>query len=234
MQAKRALGAHEFVDELEARRDEMLQIVRNNQLGRLAFGDTSIPPQQRPQLAVLLKSVVYPERRVPDVLAKRMNSIPDFDIRARVADQIAEEINHARHAQRMLTKWGHDPEESWRNPIQELVHIFDYIESLETLPEFFSTFLIGEGLFLSTYLEDMQSNDPKAFSPYLEVALADEPAHIALAREALHRYAVTPELQEKARVSALKLLRMFLNGYCARIKLMQAEMVEAASSARGN
>lgn len=227
MQGTRTLSPQEFVDELETLRAETLQAVRSDLFAPLNLGDPAIPPQERPQIAALLKSFIYPERRVPDVLARRMKVIPDFDIRAGVADQISEEIHHARLAQMLLEKWGHDPEEPWRRPIQELVDIFDYIESLETLPEFFSTFLIGEGLFLSAYLEDIQASDPRAMSPYLEAALADEPAHVELAREGLRRYAVTAELQGKARVSAKKLLDMFLGGYRARVKELHAELARA-------
>jgi hypothetical protein len=124
----------------------------------------------------------------------------------------------------MLNQWGHDGDVGWNQPLKELVHIFDYIETLETPAEFFSTFLIGEGLFLSTYLDDMQLKDPKAFSPYLEVALADEPGHIQLARDALARYATTAELQARTRVSARRLLDMFLGGYVARIRQLHEEL----------
>lgn len=228
-----ALSPREFVDEIEALRDDTLRALKSELATTLNLGDPSAPPQRRPQLAVLLKSFLYPERRVPDVLASRMKDIPDFDIRAGLADQISEEIHHARLAQVLLERWGHDPEESWRQPLRELVEIFDYIDSLETLPEFFSTFLIGEGLFLSAYLEDIQAADPRALSPYLEAALADEPAHIELARRALGRYATTPELQEKARASAKRLLDMFLGGYRARVRDLQAEMTRT-SAARGH
>lgn len=109
--------------------------------------------------------------------------------------------------------------------MRELVEIFDYIESLDTLSEFFSTFLIGEGLFLTTYLDDMQFKDPKAFSPYLEAALADEPSHIKLASDGVVRYATTAELQAKTRKSAKHLLDMFLGGYQARVNELNAELL---------
>lgn len=233
MQGTKTLSPRDFVAELETMRDDTLRSLRSELAAPLNLGDPCAPPQRRPQLAVLLKSFVYPERRVPDVLAKRMKDVPDFDIRAGLADQIHEEIHHARLAQSMLEKWGHDPEEPWRTPLPELVRIFDYIDSLETLAEFFSTFLIGEGLFLSAYLEDINASDPHALSPYLEAALADEPAHIELAREGLRRYAVTRETQERARDSAKRLLDMFLGGYRARVRELQAE-VARVSGARGH
>src|SRR4029077_1779552 len=148
------------------------------------------------EVVTILKLLMYPERRVGDVLANRLSVIPHPDLKLRVANQIFEEIHHARLLRQMLAQWGHDPDEHWVQPMPELVQIFDYIETLETLSEFFSTFLIGEGLFLTTYLEDMQVNDPQAFSPYLEAAAADEASHIQLARDALVRYATTEELQE--------------------------------------
>jgi DNA-binding phage protein len=209
-----------FVRELEAMRRRTQQRVRSEHPGRLHFGDPQMPPSERPEVAMMLKLLQYPEQRVPDVLAARLPAIPDVDIRDGVAIQILEEITHAQLLRDMLKGWGHDPDEGWSHPVAELVHIFDYIESLTTLAEFFSTFLIGEGLFLSTYLEDMRAADPNAFSPYLEAALADEPGHITLARGAVRRYATTAEVQEKTRASAETLLRMFLGGYQARVARM--------------
>lgn len=233
MQSTKTLSPREFVEELETLRDETLGALRRELAAPLDLGDPAAPPQARPQLAVLLSSFLYPERRVPDVLARRLKDIPDFDIREGLADQISEEIHHARLIQTLLEGWGHDPEEPWRRPLPELVGIFDYIDSLETLPEFFSTFLIGEGLFLSAYLEEIEASDPRALSPYLEAALADEPAHVELAREALRRYAVTPESQALARASAEKLLRMFLGGYRARVRDL-CETVALAARRRGH
>jgi hypothetical protein len=214
---------HAFVEELEAMRAETLRAVRSGRLGRLSFGDPRLPPGQRKEVVTILKLLMYPERRVTDVLARRFGQIKDLDIRERVANQMFEEVSHTQLLRQMLTAWGHDPDEGWRQPLKELVEIFDYIESLETLAEFFSTFLIGEGLFLSTYLDDMQVSDPKAFTPYLPAALADEPGHIALARDAVARYATTAELQAKTRRSAEKLLKMFLGGYQARVAQLHAE-----------
>lgn len=225
-----AINPARFVEELESMRNETLQVARSGQLGRLDFGDSSLPPRDRPQVAGILKLLMYPERRVGDVLAKRVGSISDLDIKERVASQMLEEISHVRLLRKMLADWGHDPDSGWTEPIRELVWIFDYIESLETLSEFFSTFLIGEGLFLSTYLDDMYETDPKAFSPYLEAARADEPGHIKLAADAVERYAVTAELQQKTRLSARKLLDMFLGGYQARVREMRAQMMSSESS----
>lgn len=216
----------QFIESLEAMQSTALKAVRTDQVGRFAFGDRERPPSERPQIASILKLLLYPERRVPDVLASRMKQIKDFDIRARMAAQIFEEIRHARVLRKMLKNWGHDPDKYWTQPVQELVKIFDYIESLDTLAEFFSTFFVGEGLFLSTYLDDMRNTDPKAFSPYLEVALADEPTHIELARDALKRYATSKELQDKARHSASRLVEMFLGGYQARMREFKVELAK--------
>jgi hypothetical protein len=213
-----------FARELDSMRKETLEQVRSGQLGRLTFGDASIPPAQRPEVAAVLKMLMYPERRVADVLAKRLSQITDLDIKERVAEQMLEEINHTQLLRKMLTQWGHDCDAPWTQPIHELVEIFDYIESLDSLAEFFSTFVIGEGLFLSTYLDDMQLKDPKAFSPYLEAALADEPGHIRLACDGVARYATTAELQTKTRESAKHLLKMFLGGYQARVNQLHNEL----------
>jgi len=214
----------EFALELDSMRKETLDKVRSGRFGRLTFGDRSVAPGDRPEVAAILRMLMYPERRVADVLANRLTRIDDFDIKERVAEQMLEEINHTQLLRRMLTQWGHDCDAGWTQPLKELVQIFDYIESLETLSEFFSTFLIGEGLFLSTYLDDMQVNDPKAFSPYLEAALADEPRHIKLAADAVIRYATTAELQARTRTSAKYLLQMFLGGYQARVAELHAEI----------
>jgi len=73
----------------------------------------------------------------------------------------------------------------------------------------------------------MQLQDPKAFSPYLEVALADEPSHIRLATDAVARYATTAELQAKTRRSAKHLLAMFLGGYQARVRQLETELASS-------
>ncbi|HEU4712569.1 MAG TPA: ferritin-like domain-containing protein [Pyrinomonadaceae bacterium] len=218
------LAPEQLVSELEIIRDDTLAATRSGLYGRLTFGDKSKPPGARREVVAVLQMLLYPERRVPDVLARRFESIPDFDLKERTAHQIREEIEHAQLIQKMLEQWGMDGEKGWREPIPELVKIFDYIESLETLSEFFSTFLMGEGLFLSTYLDDMQRADPDAFSPYLAAALADEPGHIALARDALLRYASTPKIQARTRDSAQRLLAMFLGGYQARIREFNATL----------
>jgi hypothetical protein len=218
--AQQTLSPQEFVAELEALKDAALDDFRSGQFGHLSFGDSTAPPERRPEVIAMLKAMVYPERIASDILSRRIPFIPDLDIKGRVAEQVAEELEHLDILRRMLAGWGEDPDEKWHDPLPELVNVFAYVDSLETLAEFFTANFIGESLLLSANLRVMRSVAPEAFAIYLDVSIPDEAKHVQLNREAIARYATTGELQARARTVARRLLDSFVAGYKAKLRLM--------------
>lgn len=227
MAEQQTLSPQQFVAELESLKDAALADFSSGQFGRLSFGDPAQPPERRPEVIAMLKAMVYPERIASDILSRRIPSIPDLDIKGRVAEQVAEELEHLDILRRMLTEWGEDPDEKWHDPLPELVNVFAYVNGLETLAEFFTANFIGESLLLSANLRVMRAVAPEAFATYLDVSIPDEAKHIQLNREAIARYATTAELQQRARVVARRLLDSFVAGYQAKLRLM-AECSAAA------
>ena len=210
----------QFLAEIELLKDDALNNFASGEYGRLSFGDTSKPPQERPEIIALLKAMVYPERIAGDILARRIPSIPDLDIKERVAEQAAEEFVHLQIIREMLTEWGEDPDEMWHKPLPELVEVFRYVNQLETLAEFFTANFIGESLLLSANLGVMRALAPDVFARYLDVSIPDEAKHIQINRDAIVRYATTTQLQAKARDVAQRLLKSFVAGYKAKLRLM--------------
>jgi hypothetical protein len=209
-----------FLAELESMKDEALGDFAEGKFGRLEFGDRQQRPQDRPEVIALLKAMVYPERIAADILAKRIPVVTDLDIKERLAEQTAEELEHLDILRRMLAEWGEDPDEMWHNPLPELVSVFEYVDTLSTLAEFFTANFIGESLLLSANLKVMRAVAPEAFATYLDVSIPDEAKHIQLNREAIMRYATTADLQERARLVARHLLNSFVAGYKAKLKFM--------------
>lgn len=212
-----------FLAEIESMKDMALGDFAEGKFGRLEFGSKDVRPQDRPEVIALLKAMVYPERIAADILARRISLVSDLDIKERLAEQTAEELEHLAILRGMLSEWGEDPDEMWDNPLPELVKVFEYVDSLQTLAEFFTANFIGESLLLSANLKVMRAVAPEAFATYLDVSIPDEAKHIQLNRDAIVRYATTADLQEKARLVAKRLLSSFVEGYKAKLKLM-AEM----------
>jgi hypothetical protein len=210
----------QFLSEIEHLKDDALKDFANGEFGRLSFGDPSLPPQERPEIVALLKAMVYPERIAGDILADRIAFITDLDLKERVAEQAAEEFIHLDIIREMLSSWGEDPDEMWRNPLPELVQVFDYVWQLETLAEFFTANFIGESLLLSANLQVMRALAPEIFKRYLDVSIPDEAKHIQINRDGIVRYCTNADLQAKARVVARKLLKSFVAGYKAKLRLM--------------
>lgn len=221
--ARECLPPRQFLAEIEGLKDEALADFSDGKFGRLMFGDSSAAPEDRAEVITLLKAMVYPERIAADILAKRIPDVRDLDIKTRLAEQTAEELKHLEILRGMLAEWGQDPDEMWRNPLPELVRVFEYVDGLETLAEFFTANFIGESLLLNANLRVMRAVAPEAFAVYLDVSIPDEAKHVQLNRESIMRYATTADLQERARIVAKRLLSSFIEGYKAKLRLM-AEM----------
>lgn len=209
-----------FLNEVEFMKDKALGEFADGKFGRLELGDKLLRPQDRPEVIALLKAMVYPERIAADILARRIPLVSDWDIKERLAEQTAEELEHLGILRSMLTEWGQDPDEMWHNPLPELVKVFEYVDKLQTLAEFFTANFIGESLLLSANLKVMRAVAPEAFSTYLDVSIPDEAKHIQLNRDAIVRYATTADLQERARLVAKRLLSSFVEGYKAKLRFM--------------
>ena len=223
LEREAVLPPKQFLAELEELKDEALADFSDGKFGRLAFGDSARNPGNRPEVIALLKAMVYPERIAADILAKRIPAVQDLDIKARLAEQTAEELEHLEILRGMLSGWGHDPDEMWHSPLPELVKVFEYVDKLETLAEFFTANFIGESLLLSANLKVMRAVAPEAFAVYLDVSIPDEAKHVQLNRDAIMKYATSADLQERARIVARRLLNSFVEGYKAKVRLM-AEM----------
>lgn len=216
----KAKDPKEFLAEIEALKDKALGQFSSGDYGRLSFGDPHLPPHQRAEVIAMLKAMVYPERIAADILSRRVREVPELDFKERLAEQAFEELEHLDILRRMLSQWGEDPDEMWHHPLPELVQVFDYVDRLKTLAEFFTANFIGESLLLSANLRVMRAVAPEAFAEYLDVSIPDEAKHIQFNRDAIVRYATTEALQARARVVATRLLTAFIGGYKAKLKLM--------------
>jgi hypothetical protein len=191
-----------FVKELEAANQATLAELRGS--GALTAEGALIP------LPSLLQVALANEISVSDLAAAWMPSTHETDVKITLAQQVGDEADHFRLVEGRLNALG----VSTAGFISPAVNpLFAYLRSLETTVE-----RIAAGPFT---LESIAYQVNEQFMKYCEVhseqetvllyqkrIQPDEMHHHRLGAALLEKYAVTPELQQRAREAAAKTLQM--------------------------
>ncbi len=154
--------------------------------------------------AVVLRRLqfgVVMERRAGEVSARWIREVPDLELQHALAEYVANELKHAAILRRRVTELNGNPDELWDKPLIELRELWDYHAGLGTVCELVASVQYGHEEFFprtsKSFIERVESIDPRTASIYRDTLLADEEGHEWLAPEVLRRYAVDDETQKK-------------------------------------
>jgi bacterioferritin (cytochrome b1) len=150
---------------------------------------------------------VVMERRAAEVSAPWVARLPDVELQQCLSEYVANELKHASILRKRVTELGGDPDALWDNPLPELRQLWDYHASLGSFCELFASVQFGHEEFFprtsKSFIERVQSFDPRTASIYRDTLLADEEGHEWLAPEVLRRYARDAKTQQRC-LAALK------------------------------
>jgi hypothetical protein len=154
--------------------------------------------------AVILRRLqfgVVMERRAGEVTARWVAHVPDLDIQRPLSDYVANELKHASILRERIKELDGDPDALWSAPLPELKELWDFHASLGSFCELLASVQYGHEEFFprtsKSFIERVEPIDPKTASIYRDTLLGDEEGHEWLAPEALKRYALDGETQEK-------------------------------------
>jgi bacterioferritin (cytochrome b1) len=197
-----ALKPEAFLNALDARREAAWAKMTAD---RKSYGAEK--PLTRAVILRRLQFGVVMERRAGEVTARWVNQVPDLDIQRPLSDYVANELKHAAILRERITELDGDPDALWSAPLPELKELWDYHASLGTFCELLASVQYGHEEFFprtsKSFIERVEPIDPKTASIYRDTLLGDEEGHEWLAPEALKRYALDSETQEKC-LKALK------------------------------
>ena len=150
---------------------------------------------------------VVMERKAAEVTAPWVAHVPDFDIQQPLSEYVTNELKHASILRERIKELKGDPDALWNAPLKELKELWDFHAGLGSFCELLASVQYGHEEFFprtsKSFIERVQSLDPKTASIYRDTLLADEEGHEWLAPEALKRYAVDGETQRRC-VAALE------------------------------
>jgi hypothetical protein len=150
---------------------------------------------------------VVMERKAAEVTAPWVAHVPDFDIQQPLSEYVTNELKHASILRERIKELKGDPDALWNSPLPELKELWDFHAGLGSFCELLASVQYGHEEFFprtsKSFIERVQSLDPKTASIYRDTLLADEEGHEWLAPEALKRYAVDGETQARC-VAALE------------------------------
>jgi hypothetical protein len=154
--------------------------------------------------AVILRRLqfgVVMERRAGEVTARWVAQVPDLDIQRPLSEYVANELKHAGILRERIKELDGDPDALWSAPLPELKELWDYHALLGSFCELLASVQYGHEEFFprtsKSFIERVEPIDPKTASIYRDTLLGDEEGHEWLAPEALKRYALDGETQEK-------------------------------------
>jgi uncharacterized ferritin-like protein (DUF455 family) len=192
------MDSETFVKELEASNQQALAKIAQDDAAATAG------------IAQLLRVALANEISVSELAAAWMPSTPETDVKIALAQQAGDEAQHFSLVDRRLNALGISTSDFVPPPMNPL---FSYLRSLESTIE-----RIAAGQFT---LESIAYRVNEGFMKYCARAGAedvvklyetriqpDEIHHHFLGQKLLEKYAVTPELQERARVAAAKTLEI--------------------------
>ena len=144
---------------------------------------------------------VVMERKAAEVTAPWVAHVPDFDIQQPLSEYVTNELKHASILRERIKELKGDPDALWNSPLPELKELWDFHAGLGSFCELLASVQYGHEEFFprtsKSFIERVQSLDPKTASIYRDTLLADEEGHEWLAPEALKRYAVDGETQRR-------------------------------------
>ncbi len=191
-----ALKPEAFLKALDARREAAWQKMTAD---RKSYGAEK--PLTRDVILRRLQFGVVMERRAGEVTARWVGQVPDLDLQRPLSEYVANELKHAGILRDRIKELDGDPDALWNTPLPELKELWDFHASLESLPELLASVQYGHEEFFprtsKSFIERVQSLDPKTASIYRDTLLGDEEGHEWLAPEALKRYALDAETQRR-------------------------------------
>jgi hypothetical protein len=156
---------------------------------------------------------VVMERRAGEVTAQWVGQIPDITLQHSMSEYVANELKHASILRNRITELNGDPDGLWNHPLPELKELWDYHAGLGSFCELVASVQYGHEEFFprtsKSFIERVQSIDPKTASIYRDTLLADEEGHEWLAPEILRRYAIDAETQQKCLAALQKGCELF-------------------------
>lgn len=171
-------------------------------------------PGQQPQEALvdLLHMALKSELEASDIAALWMSTTVELDAKLGLARQCGDEAKHFELIQQRLEELG-APARGWNPVAHGYSPLYHYLRTLHsTIERLAAGQFAREGIaqkrnrqFIA-WLE--QIGDEPTARLYREIVQPEEDAHHAFADQMLHKYANTPEAQEKARQALRKTLAL--------------------------
>lgn len=171
-------------------------------------------PGQQPQEALvdLLHMALKSELEASDIAALWMSTTVELDAKLGLARQCGDEAKHFELIQQRLEGLG-APARGWNPVAHGYSPLYHYLRTLHsTIERLAAGQFAREGIaqkrnrqFIA-WLE--QIGDEPTARLYREIVQPEEDAHHAFADQMLHKYANTPEAQEKARQALRKTLAL--------------------------
>ena len=197
-----ALKAEEFLNELIRCREAFWKKMNAE---RKSYGaEKPLTP------AIVLRRLqfgVVMERKAAEVTARWVGHIPDLDLQQPMSEYVVNELKHTSILRKRIAELNGDPDALWNQPLRELKELWDYHASLESLCELIASVQFGHEEFFprtsKSFIDRVESIDPKTASVYRDTLLADEAGHEWIAPEILRRYATDAKTQKKC-LEALK------------------------------
>ena len=197
-----ALKAKEFLNELINCREAFWEKMNAE---RKSYGaEKPLSP------AIVLRRLqfgVVMERKAAEVTARWVGHIPDLDLQQPMSEYVVNELKHTSILRKRIVELNGDPDALWNQPLIELKELWDYHASLESLCELIASVQFGHEEFFprtsKSFIERVESIDPKTASVYRDTLLADEAGHEWIAPEILSRYATDAKTQKRC-LEALK------------------------------
>lgn len=150
---------------------------------------------------------VVMERRAAEVTAPWVSHLPDLEIQHSMSEYVANELKHASILRKRIAELNGDPDILWNNPLGELKELWEYHASLGSYCELVASVQYGHEEFFprtsKSFIQRVETIDPRTASIYRDTLLADEEGHEWLAPEILRRYASDADTQQRC-VTALK------------------------------
>ena len=194
-----------FLDELDRNIAETLA-------GLDALKDPEPKPAGNEEVVRRLKIALKNELEAAELAALWMPTTPEVDIKLGLARQAGDEARHYRLIEEHMSELGmeldgFDPLENGYSPMFQLLSGFS-----STVERVAGAQLTRESLALKKNEQFIEFCNGVGASEtatlYRERIQPDEEWHVRLGRQALGRYAVTPELQETARQASKAVLEL--------------------------
>jgi hypothetical protein len=220
-----ALDPKEFVRELEARLERVVQANRDREV-HMVLGEID-----RAEILVRLGQGRYNEIRNARLCGKWMSDSPIewIDVQLNLAKQALDEARHYKLLTKRLIDIGMAP--TFFEPIPEWIELFSRHDRRETVLEKIAGMqFVGEGLTFvgnARFIERAGQTDPQTVALYRDPIQRDETFHASWPKRAFARYATTAELQDRIRdavEAAIDYLPVALAAYHRRVEDMRRSL----------